>query len=141
MEVVLKNTVRSLLLLFVLGGIVIALDQWTKSIVRTELQFGQTWVPWEWLSPYVRIVYWHNSGAAFGMLQDMSTVFTILAIIVASAIIVYYPQIPLEDWPLRVALGLQFGGAIGNLIDRKFNRSSDDWICHRLYFSGEFPSV
>jgi signal peptidase II len=118
LEVILKETIRSLVLLFALGGIVIALDQLTKMIVRTQLEFGESWVPWDWLSPYVRIVYWHNSGAAFGMLQNMSTVFTILAIIVASAIIVYYPQIPKGDWPLRVALGLQFGGAVGNLIDR-----------------------
>jgi signal peptidase II len=75
-------------------------------------------MPWNWLSPYVRIVYWHNSGAAFGMGQEFSLVFTILAIVVATVIIIYYPQIPREDWPLRIALGLQFGGALGNLTDR-----------------------
>ena len=113
-----KNYFRSYLLLFILAVIIISFDQWTKYLVRTQLQFGQTWVPWDWLAPYARIVYWHNSGAAFGLGQNLSLLFTILAIVVSCAIIVYYPRIPKEDWPLRVALGMQFGGAIGNLIDR-----------------------
>ena len=29
-----------------------------------------------------------------------------------------FPANPAEDWPLRLALGLQLGGAIGNLVDR-----------------------
>ena len=113
-----KNIFRSLSLLFLISGFVILLDQWTKKIVRTQLEFGETWMPLDWLAPYFRVVYWHNSGAAFGMGQNLSLIFTLLAIIVAFAILLYYPQIPLEDWPLRIALALQFGGAIGNLIDR-----------------------
>ena len=118
MEEVLKNTIRDYLLLSVLSGTIIALDQWTKSIVRNQLQFGESWVPWDWLAPYARIVYWHNSGAAFGIGQNLSLLFTILPFLVAGAIIFYYPQIPRSDWPLRIALGMQLGGAIGNLIDR-----------------------
>lgn len=113
-----KKSFRPLFLLLVIGGCVILLDQWTKNIIRSQLQFGETWMPWDWLAPYARIVYWHNSGAAFGMGQNLSFIFTILAIVVAFAILLYYPQIPSEDWPLRTALALQFGGAIGNLIDR-----------------------
>jgi len=114
----LKRYFRSYILLFSLAAIIISLDQWTKYLVRTQIEFGHTWMPWDWLAPYARIVYWHNSGAAFGMGQNLSLLFTILAIVVGCAIIVYFPQIPQEDWPLRIALGMQFGGAMGNLIDR-----------------------
>jgi signal peptidase II len=114
----LKRYIRAYIFLFTLAGFIIALDQWTKYIVRTQLQLGQTWVPWDWLAPYARIVYWHNSGAAFGLGQNLSLFITILAIFVVGAIIVYYPQIPKSDWPLRVALGMQLGGAVGNLTDR-----------------------
>jgi signal peptidase II len=109
---------RNYLLLFVLAGVVFALDQWTKKLVRSHLDFGQTWVPWDWLAPYARIVYWHNSGAAFGLGQNLSFIFTVLAIIVILAIFFYYPQIPGDNWPLRIALGMQLGGACGNLVDR-----------------------
>ncbi|MCJ7702637.1 MAG: signal peptidase II [Anaerolineales bacterium] len=113
-----KKYLRDYLFLLTLAGTIVALDQWTKNIIRTQLQFGETWVPWDWLAPYARIVYWHNSGAAFGLGQNLSILFTILPFFVIGAIIFYYPQIPKSDWPLRIALGLQLGGAIGNLIDR-----------------------
>jgi signal peptidase II len=114
----LRSNLRAYSFLFAIAGFIIALDQWTKNIVRTQLEFGQAWVPWDWLSPYARIVYWHNSGAAFGLGQNLSIVITVLAIFVAGAIIIYFPQIPKTDWPLRIALSMQLGGAVGNLIDR-----------------------
>jgi len=114
----LKKYIRDYAFLFMLAGGIIALDQWTKKIVRTQLTLGETWSPWEWLSPYARIVHWHNTGAAFGLGQNFGLVFTLLAIFVVGAIIFYFPQIPRAEWPLRVALGMQLGGAAGNLIDR-----------------------
>lgn len=114
----LKHKLRDYVVLLVIAGVIIALDQWTKSVVRANLDFQEVWSPWPWLTPYVRIVHWRNTGAAFGILQGFGDVFTILAIIVAIAIVYYFPQVPREDWPLRLAMGLQLGGAVGNLIDR-----------------------
>jgi signal peptidase II len=114
----LKNHIRDYIFLFLLSGTIIALDQWTKDIVRTQLAFAETWSPWDWLSPYARIVNWHNTGSAFGMFQGYGILFSALAILVAGAIIFYFPQVPREEWPLRIALGMQLGGAVGNLIDR-----------------------
>ena len=118
MEDNLKKYLPDYLYLLVIAGIIIALDQWTKSLVRINLAFTERWVPWDWLAPYARIVHWKNTGAAFGMFQNLSTVFTILPFIVVGLILFYFPQIPRQDWPLRLALSMQCGGAIGNLIDR-----------------------
>lgn len=104
--------------LLLIAGFLILLDQWTKYLVRSNLAFQEHWSPWPWLEPYARIVHWKNTGAAFGMLQGFGDIFTILAILVACAILYYYPRVPRDDWPLRLAMGLQFGGALGNLIDR-----------------------
>jgi signal peptidase II len=111
---------RAYLALFGIAGAVVALDQWTKWLVRTYLPFQSSWLPdgWDWLSPYARIVHWNNSGAAFGMFQSASLIFTILAFLVIGAILYYYPRVEAADWPLRVAMGLQMGGALGNLVDR-----------------------
>jgi len=105
--------------LFLVAGLIIALDQWTKLLVRT-LPLGGTWLPegWEWLAPYARIVHWHNTGAAFGSFQGFGLVFTILAFLVSGLIIYYYPQVDARDWWLRLAMGMQLGGALGNVIDR-----------------------
>lgn len=105
-------------LLFGIGIVVIILDQWTKALVRAYLPFGAVWSPWDWLMPYARIVHWNNTGAAFGMLQGFALVFTILAVLVAAAIVYYFPRVSSDEWPLRIAMGLQFGGALGNLTDR-----------------------
>jgi signal peptidase II len=103
-----------------IAAVIIALDQWTKWLVRTNIPAGQSWLPDSllWLSPYARIVHWYNKGAAFGIFQEGSMVFTVLAFIVSAAIIYYYPQVSKQDWPLRLAMSMQLGGAIGNLIDR-----------------------
>lgn len=101
-------------------SLIVALDQWTKWLVRTNIPFGGSWLPngWEWLSPYARIVHWYNTGAAFGMFQNGNTIFAILAVIVILVIFYYYPQVERSDWYLRLAMGMQMAGAAGNLVDR-----------------------
>jgi signal peptidase II len=120
--------------LLAVAGIIVALDQLSKSIVRANLELHQVWVPWEWLRPYARIVHEQNTGAAFGILQDFGGVFTVLAIVVSIAIFYYFPQIPKSDWLLRLALGLQLGGALGNMIDRV----RYDWVVTDFISVGTF---
>jgi signal peptidase II len=114
--------------LFSIAGTIILFDQLTKAWVRNNIPFGEMWAPIPGLEDIARIVHWRNTGAAFGMFQELSIVFTVLAIIVSIAIVYYYPRIPSTDWPLRLALGLQLGGAIGNLIDRLFIGHVTDFI-------------
>ena len=105
---------------FLLGiaGFIVILDQWSKNLVRTLIPLGSSWSPFAWLDPYARLVHWQNTGAAFGMFKDASMVLTVLAFIVIGAILFYYPQVNQNDWSLRLALSMQLGGAVGNLIDR-----------------------
>ncbi len=105
-------------LLFGVAAVIVAIDQWTKYLVQTNIPFEGVWAPWDWLLPYARIVHWSNTGAAFGMLQGYALIFTVLAFIVSGLIIYYFPKISPSDWPLRLALCLQLGGALGNLVDR-----------------------
>jgi signal peptidase II len=126
---------RDYIILILIAGFIIALDQWTKTMVRNNLALGETWAPWDWLYPYVHIVNWWNTGAAFGIFQQGSLVFTVLAFVVIGLIMYYYPRIPAAEWSLRLALGMQLGGAFGNLIDRLTQRGRvTDFI--RM---GDFP--
>ena len=115
-----KKYYKDYAVLFLITGTIVILDQLTKYIVRTNLPYGQVYRPELWLSQYVRIVHWSNTGAAFGLFQDMSIVFTVLGFIVAGVIIYYFPRVPREEWLIRAALALQMGGALGNLVDRLF---------------------
>jgi len=114
--------------LFGIAGAIIALDQITKNLVRSNLATGESWSPWSWLENFARIVNWHNTGAAFGLFQNGNTVFTILAIVVALVIIYYYPQVPQKEKVMRIAMAMQLGGAVGNLIDRLIQGFVTDFI-------------
>jgi len=104
--------------LFLVSGSIIALDQWTKMLVRINLSIGESWSPWAWLAPYARVVHWYNTGVAFGLFQNTNLLFAILAVIIAIAILVLLPRVAVNDWTLKIAMSMQFAGAIGNLIDR-----------------------
>ena len=125
----LNSKVKDFLALLGVASVSIFLDQWSKWWVRGNIELGGQWLPdgLNWLMPYARIVYWHNSGAAFGIFQNGNLIFTILAFIVVGAILYYYPQVE-DDWTLKLAMGLQLGGAVGNLIDRLMMGKVTDFI-------------
>ena len=118
MEDDLKKAVKSYIFLFVIAVVIVAADQWTKFLVYSNLSIGEVWSPWDWLTPYARIVHWYNTGVAFGLFQDANLLFAIMAMIVSVVIIYYFPRVPSDEWALRVALSMELGGAVGNLVDR-----------------------
>lgn len=129
-----KKIIQDYIFLFGIAGFLVWLDQWSKEMVRQNLAFQETWVPWPWLLRYARIVHWKNTGAAFGMLQNFGDVFMFLAIIVALFILYYFPKVPRQDRLIRVAMAIQFGGALGNLVDRLTQGYVTDFI-----MLGNFP--
>ena len=123
-----KKHIWDYVILLLIASIIVVFDQWTKYLVRTLIPFGGSWSPWSWLVPYARIVHWQNTGAAFGMFQGFGLVFTVLAFIVAIAILYYFPRIPRSDWAIRLAMIMQLGGAVGNLIDRLTQGTVTDFL-------------
>lgn len=112
--------------LLLIVPVILVLDQVTKAIVRANIPYGSVWMPLDWLRPFLKFVYIHNTGAAFGLFQNGGLVFGIMAVLVSGFIIYYYPQIPQEEKLMRVALALQMAGALGNLIDRiRFGQVTD----------------
>lgn len=105
------------LLLFGIALAVILADQATKLMIRQNLAFGQAWLPFP-PSEFFRIVYWQNTGAAFGIFQNGNTVLQVLTSAIILFILVYYQTIPHEQKFVRICLAIMLGGAIGNLIDR-----------------------
>jgi signal peptidase II len=110
-----SRRIRRDLPFFGLAAFIFLFDQLTKSVVRANLAIGESWPDPDWL---VKITHVTNTGAAFGILQGQTLFLTVTAIIAIGAIVFYYAFPPLEHGLLRLALGLQLGGAAGNLIDR-----------------------
>ena len=109
---------RREVVLIVIALLVIGLDQLSKHYVELNLSLGVPWNPIESLRPYVSFTYITNKGAAFGMFPALSTLFTVIPIIVVIVILIYYRHLSNGQWVMTVGLGLQLGGALGNLVDR-----------------------
>ena len=93
---------------------VILFDQLTKYVVKNNLALRESWPD----TGFVRLTHGTNTGTAFGLLPDQ-TLFLIVASIFAIAFLYYfYKTHTLSSRLLRLAIGLQLGGAVGNLIDR-----------------------
>lgn len=107
---------RSVLLL--VAAIVIVVDHVSKLYVESWLPLNHSWAPFPEMAHLFRFTHVTNTGAAFGLFPGGSLFFTAIATIVGVFIIYYNYQLPAGQRVLRVALGLQLGGALGNLIDR-----------------------
>jgi signal peptidase II len=114
----LSGRLFSFLALVGVAIIVLASDQLTKRWVSTGLPEGGWWSPFPGLWRVFRITHITNSGAAFGMFPDQGNFFIIVAVLVVLAIVLYYRYLPTGQWLVRLSLGLQLGGAMGNLLDR-----------------------
>ena len=103
-----------------LVAIIVLLDQATKSIVRSSLPLYESR---EVIAGFLNFTYVQNTGAAFGMLNNVdfpykSIVMMVIAGLALVAIAAYATQLGFEDRLARLGLSCILGGAIGNLIDR-----------------------
>jgi signal peptidase II len=107
------------ILVFALAASVAALDQLTKAVALNHLPPG---VPVD-IAPWLALTLVMNPGLAFGLLAGVPTAWrwTVGALSIAALVVltrVALRVLPTNGWPGQVAVGLIFGGAVGNLIDR-----------------------
>jgi signal peptidase II len=111
------------LLLIISAGSLVTLDTWTKALVDRNIPVGGAWLP-GFLAHYIgyfRITHFHNTGTAFSMFASadrINLIISILAFIVTVFIVIIFPRIDRKERLLRVAVILQLGGTVGNLISR-----------------------
>jgi signal peptidase II len=105
-------------MLLAIAAVTLVVDQVSKFLVIKYLAPYGAWAPFPALSNFFTIEYTTNTGAAFGLFKDWGPIFIGVAVVVIAAIILYQNQVPQEAWLVRLALGLQLGGAMGNLTDR-----------------------
>jgi signal peptidase II len=114
-----SSSVRALVVLAVLAGTALALDQFTKFLVVTNLPLGE---PVPVLGDFLILHFVKNPGAAFSLASGSTWIFSILATAVTVAIIVFARKIRSIGWAL--VFGLLLGGVLGNLTDRYFREPS-----------------
>ncbi len=112
------RSARHWFLLVSVVALVLLADQISKAYVAAHLPLHDSWAPVQALEEVFRFTHVRNTGAAFGLFPQGGIVFLIIAIIVSVIILYYYRQVPADAWLIRLALGLQLGGALGNALDR-----------------------
>lgn len=100
--------------LFLIALTVIGVDQLSKYLVRANMELGQS-IPSEGL---VRLTYTTNTGGAFGLFANQTFLLALAAVVAITVLVLYLRYLPRGSTLLHVGLGLDLGGAIGNLIDR-----------------------
>ena len=103
-----------------LGGGVVVVDQVTKSVVLSHLAAG-THI--DIVDGFVTLTLVMNPGLAFGLLGGVPSGWRWLVAVLSVAALIVLARVALRVLPEggrldRIAIGLIFGGAIGNLIDR-----------------------
>ena len=122
------NSNRERWLLFAIAGLVLILDILSKEIIRNNLPLYTYWAPFPALEQFFRFTHKSNTGVAFGLFQNANLLFAIFASIVSIGIIFFNQKLEPGNALLRIALGLQLGGALGNLIDRILFGSVTDFL-------------
>ena len=103
-------------MLFILPIFIILIDQITKLLAVRYLQ-GKA--PFVIIKNFFQFYYVENYGAAFGILNEKRIFFIIVTIIVVISIIFFIIRYSNTlGKPMKIAMAVLLGGAIGNLIDR-----------------------
>jgi signal peptidase II len=114
-----RVSVRALVLLGVVAAGILALDQFAKYLIVSNLEVGEV------VSVLGELLQFHfvkNSGAAFSLASGFTWILSIVAVGVIVAIIVFAKRIKSTAWAWMI--GLLLGGALGNVTDRLFREPS-----------------
>ncbi|MCS7338220.1 MAG: signal peptidase II [Verrucomicrobiae bacterium] len=94
---------------------VLVLDQLTKAIVLRFLGYAEERVI---IPGFFKFVHWGNTGAAWSLFRGYNEVLAVVAIV--ALLVLYLGRHHFDTRTVlgQAALGLVFGGIVGNLIDR-----------------------
>ncbi len=115
---------------------VVVSDQVTKSWIRANLPLGESLPE---IGP-LTIIHIGNTGSAFGLFTDQAFILTLIAIAGLIVILFFFRYLPKTTILSSIALGLVFGGALGNLTDRLLVGRVTDFIYVRLWDNVFWPA-
>jgi len=114
------NLLQRYLLLLLVGGSVVVIDQATKIWVHHSMAlYSRIQI----IPTFFDLHYIRNTGAAFGFLAHSNPSFRLpfffgISIVAIGIILYLFHKMDESEFLVPVALSLVLGGAIGNLIDR-----------------------
>jgi signal peptidase II len=114
---------------------ILAFDQLTKLLVLHLLGYAQERVI---IDGFFKFVHWGNTGAAWSLFRDQNDLLAIVSL--GALLLLFLTRRHFDSGTVlgQVALGLLFGGIVGNLVDRLLpsRRHVIDFIYFYLYQRG-----
>ena len=101
-------------ILFITVTAVLVMDQISKYLIRIHLDLYQSWPP----QGFIKLTHGVNSGTAFGLFQGHTFVLIVVSCLAIGFLYYFYKTYTSNIKLLRFGIGLQLGGAFGNLADR-----------------------
>ena len=109
----------------IITALVIVIDQITKQMVKHLLPPGDEKIL---INGFFKFVHWENTGAAWSMFTGRNYILAIVGVVALLVLFRSRHHFDAHTIIGQVALGLVFGGIIGNLIDRVFVGHVTDFI-------------
>lgn len=94
---------------------VLAMDQLTKLAVLKFLGYAQERVV---IPGFFKFVHWGNTGAAWSLFHGNNELLAIVSLLALLALFLFRHRFDTRRLLGQLALGLMFGGIMGNLVDR-----------------------
>jgi signal peptidase II len=96
--------------------------------VVQNIPLQESWSLFPSLAKIFQFTFITNTGAAFGVFPQLGGLFMVVAVVVIAAIIIFHHHLPTHNIWVRISLGLQLGGAMGNVLDRMLHGYVVDFI-------------
>ena len=88
-----SNKGKLWLYFFLSSGILIFLDQWTKSLAVEYLKSGREI---QLIPNILSLLYVENAGAAFGILHGQQVIFLIITLVVLAGVLMIFHKTPIK---------------------------------------------
>lgn len=105
-----------MLLFFLVTGLVVALDQFTKQLAINSLMQNEKSLVL--IADWLKLTYTENTGIAFGISLGSHSLLIAITALILAALLLYVVFSKNRTPVFLVTFGLILGGGVGNLIDR-----------------------
>ena len=119
--------------IFTVAALIVFFDQITKFAVLRYLDYAHERVV---IDGFFKFVHWGNTGAAWSMFHGNNEMLAIVSLIALLVLFIFRHHFDTRSLLGQGALGLIFGGIVGNLIDRLFRGHVIDFIYFYLQQRG-----
>lgn len=127
---------RRLGLFLIVAALIITFDQLSKLWIRAHLALGES-LP---LTDRLSLTYVGNTGSAFGLLANRTVLLIIIGIASLLIVLLFLRYLSQVTTLSMVSIGLVWGGAVGNFIDRLRFGYVTDFIYFRLWGDFYWPA-